>query len=160
MRARYVFLLVLLLFPFYPLSAITISLSGSWSLSIDSSDVSSGAGGDLNSQYQSNADQVSLDIGDLIDSGDAWELQVHKEDLLWHSDMILGLLRTSGGSGAGTISGGDSLFLELTATDQYFFDGTGDRSLIDIQLRLSGISVVIPADTYSTTIYFTVIDTP
>jgi len=149
-----------LLLTTFDLSAISISVLGGWSLVIDSGDVVAGAGGDLTSQYLSNADAVTIDVADAIDDSDNWQIQVHKEDTLWHAALTLGLLRTSDGAGTGTITGGNSLFLDLTAVDQFFFDGAGNRSTVNLQMRLSGVSVLIPSDNYSTTIYFTVIDTP
>lgn len=163
MKKRTAALLLTLSFLLYAagdLAAISINVTGSWSLTIGSGDVVSGPGGDLTPLYTSSADAVTIDVTDTIDNADTWQIQVHKDDLLWHGAMNLSMLRTSDGTGTGSITDGDSLFLDLTSLDQYFFEGAGDRSGIDLQLRLSGVSVLIPADSYSTTIYLTVIDTP
>lgn len=150
----------ILLLTSFDLPAISINVLGGWSLVIDSGDVIAGAGGDLTSQYLSNADAITINVADAIDDSDNWQIQVRKEDTLWHAALTLSILRTSDGAGTGTISGGNSLFLDLTAVDQFFFDGAGNRSIVDLQLRLSGVSVLIPSDNYSTVIYYTVIDTP
>jgi len=60
--------------------------------------------------------------------------------------------------GLGTISGGSS-YIEVTGVAQTFFTGSGNRYDADVQLKLTGISLSIPAGTYSTTVYLTLVDT-
>ncbi len=159
-KAAIVFLFIYFLLCTSFISALSITTSGGWNLSIDSTDVTGSAGSDLTPTYYSSTDAIIMSISDAIDNSDNWEIQVHKTDTNWHGNLKLALQRTSNGSGGGSISGGDSLYIELTGTDQYFFEGSGDRTDVDIQFRLTGVSVLVPADSYSTTIYFTVIDTP
>ena len=47
---------------------------------------------------------------------------------------------------------------EITDTDTQFFTGQDDRSNVDCQLQLEDVSVQIPPDTYTTTVYYTVSD--
>mgnify|MGYP000060267003 CR=1 FL=1 len=62
--------------------------------------------------------------------------------------------------GTGSVTGGNVLPVGLTAVDQVFFEGAGDMADIPIRVNLSGVSVLIPVDSYSATLYFTVIDIP
>ena len=134
--------------------AISITATGSWSETIDASDLQAGAGSDLISTYESAADTVSIDI--TATSGN-WGLDVKKIDTNWHSNLHLHVKRTSDGTGSGTISGGDS-YQEVTDIDQSFFSGNSDRSNVNVQLKLTGVSIQVPPDTYTTTIYYTVFD--
>ncbi len=137
---------------------ITLNVSGAWNLLIDSSDVVGGAGGNLIPSYTSASDSIVLDVSSTIDDSDSWQIQVHKTDSNWSGGLVLSCIRSTNGIGSGTISGGNTVYLDLTAVGQLFFDGAGDRTSIDIQLKLSGVTAAIASDVYVTTVYFTVID--
>ena len=134
--------------------AISITATGSWSETIDASDLQAGAGSDLISTYESAADAVIIDI---TDAGGAWGLDVKKINTNWHSNLHLHVKRSSDGTGSGDISGGGS-FQEVTDTDQSFFSGDSDRSNVNVKLKLTGVSIQVPLDTYTTTVYYTVTD--
>ena len=134
--------------------AISITATGSWSETIDASDLQAGAGSDLISTYESAADAVIIDI---TDTSGAWGLDVKKIDTNWHSNLHLHVKRTSDGQGPGSISGGTS-YQEVTDTDLSFFSGDRWRSDVDIQLKLTGVSIQVPLDTYTTTVYYTIFD--
>jgi hypothetical protein len=138
------------------IQAIDIVVTGSWVLSIDASDLQAGAGSDLVDTYESAADAVSISISGTTGASDNWRVDVKKVDTDWDSSFYLYVKRTSGGTG-GSVSGGTD-YQEITDVDQSFFDGSDDVSGIGIQLKLSGVSVQIPPDTYSTTVYYTVVD--
>lgn len=134
--------------------AISITVTGSWSETIDESDLQGGAGSDLIDTYESAANAGIIDISATI--GD-WGLDVKKVDTNWHGDFHLYAKRTSDGTGSGSISGGDT-YQEVTNTDASFFSGNDDRSNVDIQLQLTGVSIQVPPDIYTTTVYYTVSD--
>lgn len=138
-------------------AAISISSTGNWSETIDALDLQAGAGSDLIDTYESAADQVSIDISGTTGPTDDWRVDVKKVDTTWHSSFHLYVKRTSDGTGSGSISGG-TIYQEVTGTDQSFFSGSGDRSAAYIQLKLSGVSIQIPLETYTTTVYYTVVD--
>ena len=125
--------------------SISIGVSGSWSPTIDQGDLIGGAGSDLNSTYESAADQLTMSISDT-QTGVDWSVDVRRVDSNWHSDFVLSVRRTGSGDG----------YQVVTTSAQTLFTGTGDLSAINLQLRLSGVSVLIPSATYSTTIYYTV----
>jgi hypothetical protein len=134
--------------------AITISTTGNWAEVIDSADLQAGAGSDLISDHQSNSDQVSMDVAGTAGN---WQLDVKKSDTNWSASLNLYIQRTTDGSGAGSIANGTT-YQQVSDTDQNFFNGNGDRTNIKIQLKLSGASVQITPDVYSTTVYYTVYD--
>jgi len=135
---------------------ITITVIGSWSQTIDALDLQAGAGSDLIDTYESALDAVEIDIANakLLN----WRVDVRKDDTLWHSDFSLYVRRTSSGAGDGSISGGES-YQVVSDTDQSFFSGSNDRKDIYVQLKLSGVSVQILPDTYTTTVHYTVVET-
>jgi hypothetical protein len=137
------------------IKAQDITVTGSWFLTIDASDLQAGAGSDLIDTYESASNQVTIDISSV--GGNNWRVDVKKVDTNWHSSFHLYVKRTSNGtgSGGGSISGGTS-YQEVTDTDQSFFSGNRNRYGINVQLKLSGVSVQIPPDTYITTVYYTV----
>ena len=137
--------------------AISVTVTGSWSLTITSSDLISGAGSDLKSDYESAADAVSITISGTTGALDTWGIDVRKVDTNWHSDLILYVKRTSNGIG-GSVSGGTS-YQQVTGTNLSFFSGSDDVSWINVQLKLSGVSIRISPVTYTTTVYYTVVDT-
>lgn len=134
--------------------AISIIATGNWSETIDSSDLATGAGSDLISTYESASNAVVIDIS--ITAGN-WAVDVKKLDTTWHNNLHLYIKRTSDGSGPGTISGG-ATYQELTDANLSFFSGSNDRSNINIQLKLTGVTITVPPNVYNTTVYYTVYD--
>jgi hypothetical protein len=136
--------------------ALDIKVKGSWSETIDASDLQAGPGSDLFDTYESVLDEVLITNIDQGPGSVNWRVDVSKLDINWHSNFQLYVRRSSDGNGSGTISGGTS-YQEVTDTDQSFFNGSGNRINIGIQLRLSGVSVQVPPDTYTTAVYYTII---
>ena len=135
----------------------SITLTGGWSRTIGASDLIAGAGSDLSSTYQSAADAVSITISGTAGVGDNWEVEVKKSGAGWPSSFILWVKRTSSGTG-GSVSGGTT-YQTVTGTSSSFFSGSDDVSGINVQLQLSGVSI-LPYDTYTTTVTYTLVDTP
>lgn len=138
-------------------AAISITAAGFWADIIDETDLVGGPGSNLIDTHESAADQVSIDITGTTGDSDAWRVDVKRLDTAWHADLHLHVQRTSGGSGSGSISGGAS-YQEIGDTYQSFFSGNGDRTGIDLQLKMTGVSVAVPAATYSSTVYYTIVD--
>jgi len=133
-------------------AAINITVTGSWNLNITGDDLISGAGSDLKSSYESDKNAITIDITNTEKN---WRVDVCKSDTNWPSNFHLYVKRTSNGSGPGNISGGTT-YQEVIDTDKYFFSGEEKRRRINVQLKLSGVSIAIPPDTYITTIIYTV----
>ncbi len=140
------------------LHATDIGATGGWTdLVIGSSDLQGGAGTDLQDSYTSGEEATTLNVTGTSGSNGAWKVQVRMDNTSWQSEVILSVQRTGDGSGAGSISNGTS-YTAVGTSDVYFFEGTGDKTAIPIQYKISGMSVSVPPGTYSTTLTFTVVD--
>lgn len=140
-----------------PSHAVDLTSAGSWTRIVTETDLQGGAGSNLVATYTSNANEVSLSITGTIDAADNWRIDIRRSDDIWHDDFSLFIRRTGDGIGPGAISGG-SAYQEITLTDAPLFYGAGDRTGVSLQLQLDGMSVNVPAATYSTTITYTVVD--
>ena len=134
------------------LRAQTISLTGSWTLTIDVSNLIGGPGTDLTDMYESAANQIVIDVS--ATGNTSWRVDVSKSDITWPGQFHLDVQRTGDGTGNGTVSGGLT-YQEITSTDTEFYQGTKKRENVPVQLRLRGVSVV--PNTYTTTVYYTVV---
>lgn len=160
-RSRKSVLLALLLWALVPgslFAAPSITVTGSWVDTVDGGDLVSGAGSDLQSTYTSDSGQIIIDVSGATDSSDTWRVDVKKVDSGWDGRLHAYVMRTSDGSG-GSVSGGGS-YQEVSNMDASFFSGAGNVTGIKIQLRMTGASVQIDPSSYSTYIFYTVVDTP
>jgi hypothetical protein len=139
-------------------SAIDIVVVGSWAVSIDSGDLRGGPGTDLIAVYESTPEEVTVTISNTTGNEDNWRVDVRRTDTKWHEDFALYVKRTGSGTGGGSITGGTE-YQEVTTSDSAFFAGSGDRTDIPLQLKLEGVSVHVPPDSYSTAVTYTVVDT-
>ena len=129
-----------------------ISAVGGWSETIDSADLVSGPGSGLTDTYESLSGASTL----AVSYGGSWRVDICRADTWWSPDFSLYVIRSSDGTGAGSISGGLS-YLEISTVDTEFITGSQDRSGIDAKYRLTGMSVGISPATYSTTVTFTIL---
>jgi hypothetical protein len=136
--------------------AADITITGSWSRVIGAGDLTGGPGSNLTATYSSAANQVIMGV--TSGAGMNWRVDVRRIDTIWHANFVLSIRRTSNGGGTGTIAGG-TIYLQITTTSQTFVTGSGSRTGVALQERLGGVSVSIPAATYTTTIQYTVVDT-
>jgi hypothetical protein len=137
---------------------IDISATGGWTETVNSSDLVSGAGSNLIVTYESATNATIVSITNCLSRFDNWRVDVRRVDGgNWHANFTLSVRRTSNGTGLGSISGGLS-YIGITTTDSQFFSGRGNRSNINLQYRLTGMSVSISPKNYSTTVVFTVVD--
>ena len=135
--------------------AIRISVTGSWTETIDVNDLRSVAGSDLNSTYSSATNQVIINV---TEATLRWEVRIRRVDSNWQASFTLSARRTS--SHRNVIGG--TAYLTVTTSDQRFFytnSNNNNPSNINIQYRLSGVSVQIPPGTYTTTVYYTIVET-
>lgn len=140
-----------------------------WELVMDEQDVSQ-AGEDVPSSMQSASDETIM----MIEGRPAWwnpnhpnhikfceqrgrcdwQVEIERADNNWHSNLKLMVRRTSGPNNVYE----GNLWREIHSYPEFFFWGQGNAENIHIQYEISGISVTIPADTYSTQVYYTVSD--
>lgn len=139
----------------------TLTVNGSdWTISIPTI---SEAGNDYGGIYESSSDQILLNTSVPLVLGTA-KVSVHYEpDPTWHNDLNLSIRRTSSGSAICvicSINGGNS-YQSLTLTDIELYRIEALLALasytgIAVQLKLSGVSVALPATNYRSKVVFTV----
>ncbi len=141
---------------------INISANGQWDYTVSNLDITE-AGTDFQGTYSSAASQVTIDVFqdnfwlNLLLAYN-WQVSVRMTQIDWNPNLILSARRTGNGNPFffnGPISGGTS-YLQLSTANQNFFNGQRSRYDIPIQYRISGISVLLPAKTYTATVVYTV----
>ncbi len=137
------------------IQAIDITVTGSWFLTIDASDLQAGAGSDLNPTYLSATDQIGIDIENTSTS---WVVSVRGAVTKWPPGVTFYIRRTTDGTGSGSISGGTS-WQQVAGANQQFFTGSLTRINVGVQCGLTGVSIQITPDTYSGTVIYTVTET-
>jgi len=136
-------------------SAIRIQVSGSWNLVLTGADLEGPPGSNLRPEHESLSDAVRIRVKERRD----WEVDVRKSDINWHPDLHLFIRRTSDGKGRrGSVIIGGWNYQEISDFDQRWFWGRGDRDNINTQLKISGVSVSLPAGMYTTIITYTAIE--
>lgn len=125
---------------------------GDWVESITAANLVSGAGSDLQSQFESVSGVTSLTISN---APGAWKLQARLGGSGGHGDVTILVKRSSGGSGLGSISGGTA-YMALSGSDAELFSGTEDRGNISLQFKLTGLSRSVSPATYLSSIIFTI----
>jgi len=148
-------LVSLLFFPF-SLTAIDITITGSWSFTLSSGNLQGGAGSDFTSEYESASNQVLLKISKA--GGNSWRIDVQRIDTSWPSSVALYVRRTGAGTGKGTINDGTTYHLVTTSTTTWM-TGRGDKDQVPLQEKVGSLSVVIGEGTFSTAIRYTVVQT-
>ncbi len=135
-----------------PLDGVTIDATGDWGLSIGREDLAGGAGSDLRENFESSPNASTVDIGDT--SGGTWSVTVRRSGVEWPEEARMYVRRTSTGTfdEDQTISGGTA-YQEITLTDSFLFQGSGDGSGVTLQYRVTGVSVSTSAGIYDTTLH-------
>lgn len=157
-------LLFLLLFFVKIVNAQNISVAGTWNPSVNANNITE-AGLDYSSSYfvesAANQSTISLTLGGGFFNilFNTWRVDIRRSDILWHSSLVLEARRTSNGTGSilSSISGG-SVYQPLNLSSASFFQGQGSYNGINIQYKISGMSVLTPVNTYATNVVFTLID--
>ena len=139
----------------------TMTITGNnWAPSIPSI---TEAGNNYAGTYESATNQIILAVSvpAVLGSG---KVSVHYEaNPMWHSSLILSGRRTNNGTTTCVLCSitGGTAYQTITQTDLELFRiqavlALGAYTGINIQLQLGGVSVAIPAATYSSRIVFTV----
>jgi hypothetical protein len=158
-----IYILIILLISHFTY-AQSISTTGGWSATRSSADIAN-IGQDLPNSLSGGASNQTLMSLNSLTTGN-WQVQVQRLDAVWDSSLILELYKQSNGSAVpGSISpiftGGDS-YMTINTMPQTIFNlsvsGSGSINDIQIRYRMSGISVLLPAKQYSTTIMYTLVD--
>jgi hypothetical protein len=131
--------------------ASDISAAGVWAPSLTAGDLAAGAGSDLRSQIESAAGQVALTINNT--AGASWTVTVRNDGVLWPTGVHISVRVASTGSGAGSVSGSGA-YLVLGGAAQVLLSGTGERTGVQLQFKLDGVSVRNGFGQYSTNIIY------
>ena len=142
----------------FSLYAQKISVRGNWNMTLNAANIGK-AGLDYKSSYVSKKQQATISISPIPNS---WynkqfmplKVYVEKEDYNWHPNIVLEIKVVSRkhGNSSGT------RFQEITNHPNFFFQTVGEKKNIPIQYRVSGLSVTLPVDSYTTEIIYTVLN--
>lgn len=132
------------------------TVSGTWNYSLSASSITE-AGTDFYGTYESASNQLIFNKNKTKNQKPNWVVQVKKSDILWHTNLKMWIRRTGNGSGVqnSSISNGSN-YQEVQNSNIQFFDGYEEVNEIPIQLKISGVSVIIPVNSYYTLLIFTV----
>lgn len=137
---------------------IDLVAQANWTVIAPSTSIADAGNNYSSSILESASNQVVFSItgGSLVN----YNIQVSRIDSDWSNQLSIFVRRTgSGTSGAlGSINGGTN-YQQVNTFPQNFINGslglTGSRANVPVQFRIDGISVLLPAKTYATTIVFT-----
>ena len=150
---KVIFIIVIFLLPlaYAEAGTLDITASGGWNFTITAADLTAGAGSNIgDKESASNATLITIS-----GTGFSWKVNVRRSDSSWHGNLTLYARRTSDGTGSGIVFGGTS-YMPVGTTDTQFFSGSGSRSNIAVQYRLSS-SVSVPPGSYNTTVTYTIV---
>ena len=136
-----------------------IAVKGAWSLAITADDLVGGPGSELRPTYESLPDQVLLSVSKTAGIASKWRIDVRRANVNWPNGVRLFIRVSDPGTGAGLVDA-DGAYREVEAAEHAIMSGTGDRSATAIQFRLTGMSLKVAANIYSTSIIFSVVDIP
>ncbi len=139
-----------------------IKVKGEWEKKFRLSDIK-GAGNDYSEYYLSKKNQTKITVSshpsnhqdDLYAN---FKVFVHREDDEWHPNLILQIRRTGSGENNNNNIFSGTEFQTITNSSSFFFNTIGKHEKIPIQYKILGISVLLPAQTYSTEVVFTVLN--
>lgn len=136
------------------------SASGNWSSNVPASTITE-AGENYNSNWESLANQTIISLVWLRN----YTVKVKRTDVSWNTNLSIWIRKTYDGiSVLGTATpAGLSNYMQLLTTDQTLFTtstGVGipglGSALFHVQYEIRGLSVTLPAQSYSTTITYTI----
>lgn len=132
-----------------------ITVSGDWITVLPVGSVTE-AGSNFFSTYNSAANQTQISIDG---SGKfSFRVDVSKIDTDWSPSLKLYIRRSGDGNNGhpNSIITGGTTFFQLTAINQTFFSGERQWHNIPVQFQLTGVSVLVPAKTHTSTILYTI----
>ncbi len=133
---------------------IELTVTGNWAKNIAASDINE-AGNDYPTSYASNTNQTLLTINPK-NWNKTINVYVKKNDIAWNTNLNLKVKRTSDGTNGNTNISDGLIYQTITNIDANFFTCAGYHTFIPLQYEITGISVVLPVQSYSTEIMYTV----
>ena len=141
-------------------SGLPILELGNWTEDLSASDIN-GAGNDYNSSIVSALNQSLITVSPGGASKDYVNINVlvHREDIAWHSNLTLKVKRSSSGNNGNNIISGGLTFQPISNTNNtVVFSCTGQHTSVPLQYEISGISVLLPVQNFSTRVVFTLMN--
>jgi hypothetical protein len=142
----------------------SIFVKGAWYVKIDPNLITNaGLDYDPNLRIESLANQTVFNLENNFTLNKvysaAWRIDVQKIDSNWPSELRLAIQRTSAGKSPNleSITGG-TVYQYLNSSPQTLFQGKGIVAEVALKYAITGLSVLIPVDTYSTSVVFTLIE--
>jgi hypothetical protein len=132
-------------------------VTGGWAPAVDGSVLVAGPGSELAAEIESTAAQATLDVSGTAGDAQAWHIDIQRSDAHWPDAFGVEVRRSSDGLGGGSISGGTA-YQPIGAIANTFFSGSGDREGVALQLRITGISLAIAPDIYTTAVVYTLVE--
>ena len=132
-------------------SVVGITIAGTaWSATVNSSNTSTSAG------WPTLTSGVSQQTLSTTGSGSsARTISVKRTDSTWNASFTLNVQRT--GNGTGVVPVGGTSYIAIGTTNVAFFTFSGNNiTNVPIQYQLTGMTGTVVANTYLTTITFTV----
>ena len=121
-------------------AVINITVTGSWTQSIDKNNLTGGPGNGYNRHLYKRTEckpdhhfRCKKQERQLADKHQAYKHRLERP-------LQIFAIRTSSGTGKGSVSGGQA-YIQVTTNDTTFFTGAGNRNGIQIQFQLTGASL-------------------
>jgi hypothetical protein len=105
-----------------------------------------------NNRLTSSVNQSLLNVN----SNEIYTIRVNKNDSDWNAGLSLWVRRTGDGTATNGSISANVPFIQLTSLDQALFTDNKYRTNVPLQFEIRGLSVLLPAKQYSTTIVFTI----
>lgn len=117
------------------------------------------AGSDLASTFETSINFTQLDIRNIA-AQKGWKVTIKKQDINWPGSLQFYVRRNSNGTACMTCSGvntglSSSNYVLLSNLETDYIFGSGEVIGIDLQFRVAGISLTLPAQSYSVEIVYT-----
>jgi hypothetical protein len=163
MKFNFIYLIAIVILSSEYSQGQKIEVNSDWSLKISSSDILD-AGLDYPTSYMSKTGKIRFDITHNKSKerdGYDWSISIQKSDLFWDNQLKIFAKRTSDGLAYSNSNyphsvGGGEVFQEITDFNQFFFSGLRGLTDIEIQYKLEGVSVLIPAEKHEAEIIYTI----
>jgi hypothetical protein len=115
-------------------------------------------GTDFTTTQTSAANQALIDVSRLATLTKSWVVYAGKTDITWPAGLTLWIRRTRNGTAlGGSIDAGSlNVWPQIVAANTELFRGQRVRYDVPAQLEVHGLTVLMNAGTYTTTVTFTV----
>lgn len=135
--------------------------NGNWTKNISALDIIYGAGNDYSNSILSadNQSLITVSPGGKIQNYVSIDVLVQREDVAWLNSLSLNVRRTDkGNNGNNMISGGINFQPISNINSTVVFSCTGQHTSVPLQYEVTGISVLVPVQNFSTRVVYTLMN--